>query len=71
MCSSDLVNTNYPYEILKSTVYNTEESDSLKPQNPEFYIDENYVLSAMGLLSMIDEDLAVRVMKKNLKLIKK
>lgn len=66
-----LVNTNYPYEILKSTVYNTEESDSLKPQNPQFYIDENYVLSAMGLLSMIDVDLAIRVMKKNLKLIKK
>lgn len=66
-----LVSTAYPYEILSSTRYNTDESLSLKPQDPDFYIDQTYVLSAMGLLSMIDKDMAIRVMKKNLKKINK
>lgn len=59
-----LVSTAYPYEILSSTVYNQEEGESLKPRDPKFYKDGPYVMSAMGLLSMIDEDMAIRLMKK-------
>ena len=66
-----LVSTEYPYDILSAVKYNLEESDSLKPQNPEFYIDEAYILSAMGLLSMFDPNMAIRIMKKNLKKIEK
>lgn len=66
-----LTSTPYAYEILSATLYNTDEMNSLKPRNPDFYIDETYILSAMGLLAMIDEDMAIRVMKKNLKLLDK
>lgn len=62
-----LVSTNYPRQILEECLYRKEDVNSLKPQNPEFYIDEKYILSAMGLLSMIDEDMAIRIMRKNLK----
>lgn len=62
-----LVSTDYPFEILNECKYNIEETQSLKPQNPDFYIDEQYIMSAMGLLSMINKDMAIRIMKKNLK----
>jgi hypothetical protein len=49
---------------LEVGLYKDEEPDSLKPKNPKFLLDKEYILSAMGLLSMIDEDKAVRILKK-------
>lgn len=54
-------------DILREGFFNQEEPESLKPKGPDLYIDESYVFSAMGLLSMIDESMAVRMMKKDLK----
>ncbi len=51
-------------EILAEAKYNIEEPESLKPNSPDIYLDKEYILSAMGLLAMIDEDIAVRMMKK-------
>lgn len=43
-----------------------EEPESLKPKNPKFFLDKEYILSSMGLLSCLDKDMAVRMMKKYL-----
>ncbi|MBG0764782.1 MAG: glutamate mutase L, partial [Tissierellales bacterium] len=59
-----LVNSENPRSILEVGLYKDEEPDSLKPKNPKCLLDKKYILSAMGLLSMIDEDKAVRILKK-------
>ena len=62
-----VVNSPAPREILAACRYNSAEPYSLKPKNPDFYLDEHYLLSAMGLLADIDPGLALRVMKKSLR----
>lgn len=62
-----LVYTEHPEEILEACRLSMDEPQSLKPRNPNFYLDEQYVLSAMGLLATIDSDMAVRVIKKYIK----
>ncbi len=59
-----LVYTKQPEEILEACKFTMEEPQSLKPRNPKYYLDMNYILSSMGLLATIDPDMAVRVMKK-------
>lgn len=59
-----LVNSEHPQEILKAGLYDSEDLNSLKPKYPEFSVDKNYILSAMGLLTMVDKNMAVRMMKK-------
>ncbi len=59
-----LVNSKHPEEILKATAFTMDDPESLKPRNPEYLIDKDYILSSMGLLAMIDEDMAVRMLKK-------
>lgn len=59
-----LVNSENPVDILKATTFNPDEPDSLKPKNPEFMIDKEYVLSSIGLLTMVDRNMAVRMLKK-------
>ena len=62
-----LVYTEHPEEILSASTFTMEEPQSLKPRNPKFYLDADYILSSMGLLATLDEDMAVRVMKKYIK----
>lgn len=59
-----LVYTDHAAEILSAAIYNMEDPESLEPVHPDFYLDSRYILSAMGLLCMIDPDMAVRLMKK-------
>lgn len=59
-----LVNSKNPRSILEVGLYKDEEPNSLKPKAPKFLLDKEYVLSAMGLLSMVDEDKTVRILKK-------
>lgn len=53
-----------PKEILESLLFTMDEPNSLKPRRPKFLLDKEYILSAMGLLSMVNEDMAVRMLKK-------
>lgn len=53
-----------PKGILESLLFNMDEPNSLKPRHPKFLLDKVYILSAMGLLSMVNEDIAVRMLKK-------
>lgn len=43
------------------------EKNKLVPENPSYFIDEKYILSHIGLLSTLDEDLAFKVLSENLK----
>ncbi|AFQ46083.1 methylaspartate mutase accessory protein GlmL [Desulfosporosinus meridiei] len=53
-----------PAEILKGAVFNTQEPTILKPQNPAFFLDKEYILAAMGLLREVSPQIALRMMKK-------
>jgi len=61
-----LVNSPKAAGILSEAAYNGKEPDSLRPKNPEIYIDKKYILPAMGLLSTIDPGMALKVMKKEI-----
>ncbi|MDR3541200.1 MAG: methylaspartate mutase accessory protein GlmL [Desulfosporosinus sp.] len=51
-------------EILQGAVFKPEEPTILKPQNPVFYLDKEYILAAMGLLREVAPQVALRMMKK-------
>lgn len=43
-----------------------EEKNKLTPKNPGVLIDRRYILSAMGLLSTVDSELALKIMLENI-----
>ena len=59
-----IINNEKPHEILEATLFSMDEPNSLKPTEPKFLVDKSYILSSMGLLAMIDSDMAVRILKK-------
>jgi uncharacterized protein (TIGR01319 family) len=59
-----IVYSRNPSEILRSSVFTMDDPDSLKPRHPKFLYDRDYILSAMGLLAMIDSEKALRMLKK-------
>lgn len=61
-----LVNHENPFEILSKALFENKDITVLKPQNAQLWIDKEYILSSMGLLSEVDEDKALRIMKKYL-----
>ena len=62
-----LVRNNDPYSILKKVEYTMSKPLELRPMHPQYLLDADYILAAMGLLSEIDPLLALRIMKKHLK----
>ncbi|EMB30707.1 glutamate mutase L [Treponema denticola] len=58
-------NPNYR-EIMEACKFREDDPFSLKPKNPQFLLDKEYILSAMGLLATEDPDMAIRIMKKHL-----
>lgn len=59
-----LVNSKDYKDILKN--YKSENPHKLTPKEPNSYLDKNYILPAMGLLSMVDKDLAFEIIEKNI-----
>jgi uncharacterized protein (TIGR01319 family) len=56
-----------PAEVLEETVYSEANPFSLKPKAPDFFLDQQYLLYAIGLLSEVEPDKALRVAKKYLR----
>ena len=54
-------------KIAAHALYDIAEPGSLKPQRFEVLVDKQYILSAMGLLSQYEPDIALNIMKKELK----
>ncbi len=59
-----IINHHQPAGILKGAAYDTSTPQMLKPELPEFWIDERYIMASMGLLSEEYPDVALRMMKK-------
>lgn len=59
-----IVNSENPQAILEAASFTMDDPESLKPRRPNYLVDKEYILSSMGLLAMIDQDMAVRMLKK-------
>lgn len=62
-----LVNSKNPKIIMDKVLRKPNAPLELRPINPKFIIDKDYILASMGLLSLIDPLLALKIMKKHLK----
>lgn len=62
-----LVNSPNSKEILSKVLGNKNTYLELRPENPDYLLDKDYILASMGLLSEIDSLLALKIMKKHLK----
>ncbi len=62
-----LVNSPNPAEVMSKVVGNKKTLLELRPDNPQYLLDADYILASMGLLSDIDPLLALKIMKKRLK----
>lgn len=60
-------NSRRPKEILKGALYDIRHAASTRPTKPKFYIDQKYIYAAMGLLTAIDKELALELLKKETK----
>jgi uncharacterized protein (TIGR01319 family) len=56
-----------PRRVLEGTLYRETNPFTLKPRNPDFYLDEQYILYAVGLLSQVEPKKALILAKKYLK----
>jgi uncharacterized protein (TIGR01319 family) len=55
-----------PLLILKGALFSEKDPLSLRPKSPEFFIDNHYILYAIGLLSEKEPEKALRIGKKYL-----
>ncbi len=58
-----LVNNPHPEKLLEGARFNMSKSNSMRPKNPKILLDKQYIFASMGLLSTIDPDLALCLMK--------
>ena len=62
-----LIHNDNPVKALKTVMANRAHMLELRPVNPKFMLDKDYLLASMGLLSSIDPLLALKIMKKHMK----
>ncbi len=62
-----LVNSKDPVKIMSKVKGDRRRYLELRPQNPHYLLDADYIFAAMGLLSEEDPLLALKIMKKHLK----
>ena len=65
-----LVNSKDPARILSKVKGTNKTYLELRPENPKYLLDADYILASMGLLSEIDPLLALKILKKHLKEVK-
>ena len=53
-------------KILEGALCNHDDPFALKPEKPRFYVDSNYIIYGIGLLSNYFPDKALRILKRNL-----
>ena len=56
-----------PREILEGGLFQAENPGILKPKEPRLYVDEDYILFAVGLLGQVEPAKALTIFKKHLK----
>jgi uncharacterized protein (TIGR01319 family) len=60
-----------PAKVLKAALFDEKNPAILKPKAPQFFVDNNYILYAVGLLGQGQPEKAVRLARKYLKKIKR
>lgn len=61
-----IIHSKHPKTILEKSLKNEEFPMELRPNHPQFLLDKDYILSAMGLLSMTYPKIALAIMKKRM-----
>lgn len=61
-----LVHNQNPEEVLSAVKYSLKKGLELRPRNPGYMLDKDYILASMGLLAEIDALLALKIMKKHI-----
>lgn len=59
-----IIYNHHPQEILKKMLANEKSIMELRPKNAKFLLDKKYIFSAMGLLSLHEPLIALKIMKK-------
>lgn len=62
----NIINSPNPKDILRYAEGNQKDILDLRPHDPTYYLDKDYILSAMGLLSLIDPKCALKLLKKHI-----
>lgn len=63
-----IITSRHPQTMLEGAKAEKNVFNFAKPRNPEFYIDKKYILASMGLLSSVEPEAALRIMKKEITL---
>jgi len=56
-----------PREILEGALFREDNPFVLKPKTPKFYLDKQYILYAVGLLTQVEPEKALLLAKKYLR----
>jgi len=59
-----LIYNPYRVESLKGVIYSNDEPFILKPKNPTFYVDKEYIMFAIGVISEIYKDKSMSLVEK-------
>ena len=62
-----IINAENPKYILEGAKLQSDDFVYAKPKNPDYLIDKKYIFASMGLLSSDYPDLALELMKKEIK----
>lgn len=59
-----LIYNPYKEYMLKGILYSSNSPFILKPKNPSFYLDKEYILFSIGVISEIDKNVAIKLIEK-------
>jgi uncharacterized protein (TIGR01319 family) len=59
-------NSEHPAGILRHAVFTAKKAGRMFPKAPAFLLDTRYIFSAMGLVGMLDPELALAIMKQEM-----
>lgn len=62
-----LINSIRTTDIASAALWDPKDPYSLRPKDAKVWVDKSYILTAMGLLSQYEPDIALRILKKELK----
>lgn len=63
-----IINSPHPAGILDGAKFNPRKFNYMKPKEAQYMLDSKYIFASMGLLSTIDPELALTIMKKEINL---
>ncbi|MDR2726659.1 MAG: glutamate mutase L, partial [Deltaproteobacteria bacterium] len=64
-----LCNSENPLAVLRHAAGAAKRTGRMLPRSPGFMLDERYILSAMGLIGAVDPDLALTIMRRELRVL--